>query len=129
MDAGRRERTHVDRRTFLKVATGAGLATVGRLAPAPWVQAASEVTLSIWTGFPEWVPFYKAVAEGYGKTHANAKFTFFSTSLREAEQKLSAAVPTGTGPDIYDIGTNSSIKFIDGGLLSPNPPDVDQYLK
>src|SRR3989442_8181104 len=62
MDAGRRERTQVDRRTFLKLATGAGLATVGGLGPAPWVQAASEVTLSIWTGFPELVPFYKAVA-------------------------------------------------------------------
>src|SRR5436853_680125 len=129
MDAGRREGRQVDRRTFLKLATGAGLATMGGLGPAPWVQAASDVTLSIWTGFPELVPFYKTVAEGYGKVHANVKFTFFSTSLREAEQKLSAAVPTGTGPDIYDIGTNISVKFIDGGLLSPNPPDVDQYLK
>ena len=129
MDAGRREGRQVGRRTFLKLATGAGLATMGGLGPAPWVRAASDVTLSIWTGFPELVPFYKAVAEGYGKAHANVKFTFFSTSLREAEQKLSAAVPTGTGPDIYDIGTNISVKFIDGGLLSPNPPDVDQYLK
>ena len=129
MDAGRREGRQVDRRTLLKLATGAGLATMGGLGPAPWVRAASDVTLSIWTGFPELVPFYKAVAEGYGKAHANVKFTFFSTSLREAEQKLSAAVPTGTGPDIYDIGTNISVKFIDGGLLSPNPPDVDQYLK
>ena len=56
-------------------------------------------------------------------------FDFFSTSLREAEQKLTAAVPTGTGPDIFDIGTNISVNFIDNGLIEPNPPDIDAHLK
>ena len=55
------------------------------------------------------------------------QFEFFSTSLREAEQKLTAAVPTGTGPDIYDIGTNISVNFIDNGLIDPNPPEIDAY--
>ena len=119
----------VGRRTFLKLTAGAGLAAAGGLSLVPKSQAASEVTLSIWTGFPELVPFYNTVADTYGKTHPNVKATVFSTSLREAEQKLSAAVPTGTGPDIYDIGTNISVKFIDGGLLDPNPPDAEQYLK
>src|SRR5437879_13668153 len=122
MDAGRREGRQVGRRTFLKLATGAGLATMGGLGPAPWVRAASDVTLSIWTGFPELVPFYKAVAEGSGKAHTNAKFTCFSTSLRAAAQKLSAAVRTGTRPDIYDIGSNISVKFTARGLLPPTPP-------
>jgi multiple sugar transport system substrate-binding protein len=61
--------------------------------------------------------------------HPEVKITVFSTSLREIEQKLSAAVPTGTGPDIYDIGTNITVNFIDAGLLDPNPPDVDTLLK
>jgi multiple sugar transport system substrate-binding protein len=69
------------------------------------------------------------VGGAYAKTHPNVKTTVFSTSLREAEQKLSAAVPTGTGPDVYDIGTNISVKFIEGGLIDPNSPDVVQYLK
>ena len=92
-------------------------------------QAASEVTLSLWTGFPETEPFYKAAAADYAKTHPNVKVTILSTTLREHEQKLSAAVPTGTGPDIYDVGSNISAKFIDGGFLDPNPPNVDRYLK
>jgi multiple sugar transport system substrate-binding protein len=75
------------------------------------------------------VPFYKAAADAYGKTHPGVTLTVFSTSLREVEQKLSAAVPTGTGPDIYDIGTNISVKFIEGGLLDPNPPEIVQYMK
>ncbi len=95
----------------------------------PPSQAGPEVTLSIWTGYPELEPYYKAVAADYTKAHANVKFTILSTSLREHEQKLSAAVPTGTGPDVYDVGANIAVKFIDGGFLSPNPPGVDSYLK
>jgi multiple sugar transport system substrate-binding protein len=119
----------MDRRTFLTLAAGAGLATVGGVGLASAPRAEAAVTLNLWTGFPELVPFYKAVADAYGKMHSDVTVTVFSTSLREVEAKLTAAVPTGTGPDLYDIGTNISIKFIEGGLLDPNPPDMVQYLK
>jgi multiple sugar transport system substrate-binding protein len=69
------------------------------------------------------------VAAEYTKTHPGVSFDFFSTTLREAEQKLTAAVPTGTGPDVYDIGTNISVNFIDNGLIDPNPSEIDAYLK
>lgn len=121
--------SQINRRTFLKLAAGAGVATASGVGLAQAPQAAGAVTLSVWTGFPELVPFYKAVADAYRKMHSDVTVTVFSTSLREIEQKLSAAVPTGTGPDIYDIGTNISVKFIEGALLDPNPPDFVQYLK
>ncbi len=57
------------------------------------------------------------------------KFTILSTTLREHEQKLSAAMPTGTGPDIFDVGTNISVNFAGAGLIAPNPPDIDAFLK
>lgn len=91
--------------------------------------ARADTHLAIWTGYPEIQPWYQAVAAEYAKTHPGVTFEFFSTSLREAEQKLTAAVPTGTGPDIYDIGTNISVNFIDNGLIDPNPPEIDAYLK
>ena len=112
----------VDRRTALKITAGAGLAAAGSgwgFSSLP-ARAAATTTLAIWTGFPELVPFYQAVADAYGKLHPEVGFTFFSTSLREAEQKLSAAVPTGTGPDLFDIGTNISVNFIAADLIKPN---------
>ena len=81
---------------------------------------AADTKLTIWTGYPEIQPVYQAVAAEYAKTHPGVTFDFFSTSLREAEQKLTAAVPTGTGPDIFDIGTNISINFIDNFQLHPS---------
>ncbi len=124
------EDLRVDRRTALKIAAGAGVAAASGwgLSAVP-ARAAAETTLAIWTGFPELVPFYQAVAGAYSKQHPDVGFTFFSTSLREAEQKLSAAVPTGTGPDIFDIGTNISVNFIGAGLIKPNEAEIDQYLR
>jgi multiple sugar transport system substrate-binding protein len=121
--------SRIGRRAFLKLAAGAGLAAGGAIAVPPAVQAASEVSLSFWSGSSELPPFYNNVIDAYRKTHPNVKFTLFTATLREAEQKLSAAVPTGTGPDIFDIGINIAFKFIEGGLLNPNPPDVIQYLR
>ena len=114
----------IGRRDALKFATaGAGLALAGRKAHA------ADVTLAIWTGYPELVPVYKAVSEEYAKTNPGVKFTILSTTLREHEQKLSTAMPTGTGPDIFDVGTNISVNFAGAGLIAPNPPDIDAFLK
>jgi multiple sugar transport system substrate-binding protein len=128
MDNRKLENSRIDRRTVFKLAAGAGLAGTGALNFALPARAA-DTTLTIWTGFPECQPFYQAAADAYTKLHPEVKFTVFSTSLREMEQKLSAAVPTGTGPDIYDIGTNITVNFIEAGLIDPNPADIDTYLK
>src|SRR5215469_14817886 len=122
------KRSAIDRRTVMRLAAGAGLASASGISLVPRAQAA-DTTLVIWTGFPDAQSFYEAVGKAYSSAHPEVKFTVFSSSLREAEQKLVAAVPTGTGPDIFDIGDNISMDFIETGLLEPNPADVDQYLK
>ena len=54
-------RAKIDRRTALRFASTAGLvAGAGLGFPARRARAATE--LSLWTGYPELVPFYKAVA-------------------------------------------------------------------
>ena len=118
------------RRTFLKQVGAAGLAA----ATAPLVRprisvGATPVTLNLWTGYPELEPFYKKAGEEYAKTHPGFKLETLSSQLREMEQKLTAAVPTDTGPDVYDIGRNIALTFADGGLLPPNPPKVMSLLK
>jgi multiple sugar transport system substrate-binding protein len=128
MRTGRSRSAGVDRRSALKVAAGAGIAAAGGVALTSR-KAKAATTLTIWTGFPELVPYYKSVAEAYAKVKPDVTVNLLSSSLREMEQKLSAAIPTGTGPDIFDIGSGISIKFIEAGLLDPNPADVDQYLK
>ena len=120
MENPKAKRTKIGRRALLKLAAGAGVASASGITFVRHAQAA-DTTLAIWTGFPELQPFYEAVAKAYSSAHPDVKFTVFSTSLRETEQKLTAAVPTGTGPDVYDIGTNISVNFIDIRLHRSEP--------
>src|SRR5215217_6297946 len=120
-------RSGFDRRATLKLVASGGVALAGIRSFVPSARAATALTL--WTGYPELAPYYKAVAEAYARSNPGFSLEVLSTSLREAEQKLSAALPTGTGPDIFDAGTAISIKFITAGFLEPNPPAIDQYMK
>jgi multiple sugar transport system substrate-binding protein len=117
----------VVRREALKIAAGAGVAALGGAAFSRPASAATNLT--IWTGYPELVPFYKAIADNYAKTKPDVTVSLLSSSLREMEQKLLAAIPTGTGPDICDVSSSIAIKIIEGGLFDPNPPAIDTYLK
>ncbi len=90
---------------------------------------AKPVTLTVWTGFPELEPLYMGVADQFKAIHPNVTVEFLSTTLREFELKLQAALPTGTGPDVFDVGMNITPILIEGQLLDPNPPAVDQWVK
>lgn len=89
----------------------------------------SAKTITIWTGFPELEPFYKWAGEEFARNHPGVNVEVLSTSLREFEQKLVTSIPTGTGPDIFDVGPYIAIKLIDAGLLPENPEDLDGFLK
>jgi multiple sugar transport system substrate-binding protein len=117
------------RRSFLKQMGAAGLAAAAAPLARPRVSVAAPVTLSLWTGYPENEPFFKKAAAEYAKTHPGFQLETLSSQLREMEQKLTAAVPTETGPDIFEIGRNISITFADAGLLPPNPPKVMSLVK
>jgi len=112
----------ISRRTALQLAASAALA------PAAQQAHAADVTLNVWTGYPELVPWYQAAGEAYTKAKGT-KLNVFSTTLREHEQKLSAAMPTGTGPDLFDVGLILSVTLIEAGLIKPNPAPLDQQLK
>ena len=109
------------RRDALAMVTGAAIAATAG-APAE----AADIALSCWTGYPELVPWYKERGDAYAKDHPGFSLNLLSTTLREHEQKLAAAVPTGTGPDLFDIGLNISVNFIEAGLIKPNPPAIDK---
>ncbi len=89
----------------------------------------ANTTVNVWTGFPELESFYKWAGAEYSKAHPGVTVQVLSTSLREFEQKLTASMPTGTGPEVFDAGPYIAVKLVDGGLLPANPKDIDAYLK
>ena len=119
------------RRTFLKQLKDVGLVAAGGLPLLrPHISVAAPVTLSLWTGNGSLGFFYKMAAEEYAKTHPGFTLELdSSTPIREVEQKLKAAIPTDTGPDLFDIGRNITLAFADAGLLPSNPPSVMALLQ
>jgi multiple sugar transport system substrate-binding protein len=106
-------------------------ATVAPATAAPATQAftTSPVTLTVWTGYPELEPFYRDVAAQFTKIHPNVSFEFLSTTLREFETKVQAALPTCTGPDVFDIEPNIAPILVADQLIDPNPPAIDTLVK
>ncbi len=96
---------------------------------AVMVGPALAKTINVWTGFPELEPYYKWAGQAFAEIYPDVKVEVLSTSLREFEQKLVTSIPTGTGPEIFDVGPYIAIKLIDAGLLPANPEDLDSYLK
>ena len=117
------------RRSFLKQVGTAALAATGAPLGRPRISVAAPVTLSIWTGFPEIEQFYKKAGDEYAKTHPGFKLETLSTELRGMEQKIAAAIPTDTGPDLFDISRNIVLSLADANLLPANPPKVMALLK
>jgi multiple sugar transport system substrate-binding protein len=112
------------RRDALTLAAGASIAATAGVSAE-----AADVALSCWTGYPELVSWYKERGDAYAKDHPGFSLNVLSTTLREHEQKLAAAMPTGTGPDLFDVGLILSVNFIEAGLIKPNPPDIDKQIK
>lgn len=92
--------------------------------------SAEPVEITVWTPHPEMEPFYKAVVEKYNETHApKIQLVLLSSSPREMEQKITASLPAGVGPDIFEVTLWVAGPFHEGGFLPANPPEVDAYLR
>ncbi|NMB13374.1 MAG: extracellular solute-binding protein [Firmicutes bacterium] len=99
---------------------------VSSICPA---MAAKKVKLTLWGGYPEMAPFYKQVIADYQKENPNVEISFLTHPLREHEQKLSAAIPSNTAADMIETTSYTMRKFVEAGLLNPNPDNIDAFLK
>jgi multiple sugar transport system substrate-binding protein len=84
--------------------------------------------LAFWSGYPEMAPLYDFVIANFQKKFPNVKVSYLTHPLREYEQKLAAAIPTDTGPDVFEGSLYANLKFIEAGLL-PQPAQklLDKY--
>ena len=122
-------KTGTTRRSFLKQVGRAGLVAAGVPLVGPRVSVAAPVTLSMWSCFPEIEQFYKKAGDEYAKTHPSFKLETLSADIRSMEQKIAAAIPTDTGPDLFDVSRNIILSLADANLVPPNPPKVMTLLK
>jgi multiple sugar transport system substrate-binding protein len=85
--------------------------------------------LTFWSGYPEFKPLYDKVGADFQKLYPKVKVTFLTSQLRDHEQKLASAIPTDTGPDLYEGSLFASMKLVDAGLLPATPDWVVSQTK
>ncbi len=95
-------------------------------APAAEQPAAEEFEgeLTFWSGYPEMAPLYDFVIADFEAKHPGVKVNYLTHPLREYEQKLAAAIPTDTGPDVFEGSLYANLKFIELGMLPEAPQAV-----
>jgi multiple sugar transport system substrate-binding protein len=101
--------------------------TLGGLRPA---QAADPTSgrLSIWLGYGETAPAYKAAIEDFKTLYPNIQIELLSFDLHEYEAKLSVAVPTGNGPDILTLHDYIFPHYLNSGHLDDVPADLAKII-
>lgn len=105
------------------------LTMIAMLACAMALSAApKEITLSLWSGYPEMEAFYKYAATEYKKTHPNVTVNVLTHPLREFEQKLSATIPSDTAADILDVSNYALQKFIEAGFIPKAPANLVTFI-
>ncbi|MCD6399818.1 extracellular solute-binding protein [candidate division WOR-3 bacterium] len=87
-------------------------------------------TITVWIGYPELEPIYRAAAADFEASHPGVKVEISSFNLRDSEAKLSMALAAGTGPDVFNLSIPSLLlQFRDMGALSPMPQKARAWLE
>jgi len=85
-----------------------------------WTFPTEDVTLEIW--WHEYGPFTAYMEEmipKYMEMHPNVTINATKVSSADLNQKLSAAIATGTGPDILDQDASYYVQYYEKGVLEP----------
>ncbi|MCP4385189.1 MAG: extracellular solute-binding protein [Hyphomicrobiales bacterium] len=78
---------------------------------------AQEIT--IWSGFPEMVPFYEHVAEGMAESHPDLTVVVEAIPLREHEKRIALSLPAGQAADVIELGASTAQRYLEADLFQP----------
>ncbi|MBN1314898.1 MAG: ABC transporter substrate-binding protein [Anaerolineales bacterium] len=94
---------------------------------APAVEEpAEQVTIEFWFhDFTPEVEYNQELIDLYQKEHPNVTINMSHITLMDYTQKLAVAMSTGTGPDLYDLGTWFLPHYSNNGLMDEVP--LDQF--
>ncbi|MEN6594070.1 MAG: extracellular solute-binding protein [Clostridiaceae bacterium] len=111
--------------TFAGCANTTPAATTDQAAAEETAASSTEnITLTLWTGYPEFDAWLAQVSQAYMADHPNVTIECTSFDLRDEETKLSVALPAGTAADIVLIDGTWINRYVEGGYVRKAPQDV-----
>jgi multiple sugar transport system substrate-binding protein len=92
------------------------------------VAAASAAEITVWSGYPEMVPFYEHVAEGMKEKHPDLTVKVEAIALREHEKRIALGLTSGEAAEVIELGTSTATRYLENGLFNKAPDAVAAFV-
>jgi multiple sugar transport system substrate-binding protein len=103
-------------------------ALLGSVFGVSLVGAASAVEITVWSGYPEMVPFYEHVAEGMKAEHPDLTVRVEAIALREHEKRIALGLTSGEAAEVIELGTSTATRYLENELFNKAPEDVAAFV-
>jgi len=104
------------------------LGTVFGASLAAAVTAASAVEITVWSGYPEMVPFYQHVAEGMKEEFPDLTVRVEAIALREHEKRIALGLTSGEAAEVIELGTSTATRYLENNLFNQAPEAVAAFV-
>ena len=90
--------------------------------------AASAEQLTVWSGYPEMVPFYKHVAESMKAQYPDLTVDVQAIPLRDHEKRVALGLTSGNAGDVIELASSTATRYLQNDLLEKAPDDIAAYV-
>ena len=91
--------------------------------------SAAAETITVWSGFPEMVPFYEHVAASMADDHPDLEVNVEAIALREHERRIALGLTGGgQGTLVIELAGSTAQRYIENDLLPAAPDDVSSFV-
>ncbi|MEO1226976.1 MAG: extracellular solute-binding protein [Pseudomonadota bacterium] len=91
--------------------------------------SAAAETITVWSGFPEMVPFYEHVAASMADDHPDLEVNVEAIALREHERRIALGLTGGgQGTLVIELAGSTAQRYIENDLLPAVPDDVASFV-
>jgi multiple sugar transport system substrate-binding protein len=90
--------------------------------------SASAQTITVWSGYPEMVPFYEHVAESMSEEFPDLQVEVNAIALREHERRVALGITSGESAEVLELASSIAARYLENGLLATPPEDVQAFV-
>lgn len=111
-------------------ALGISLSSALTLSAMSVMSAHAADSLTVWSGFPEMVPFYERVAASLKKSMPDLEIEIEAIGLREHEKRVALGLSSsGGGVKVIELAGSTATRYIENNLIPAAPSEIASFVK
>lgn len=91
--------------------------------------SARAETITVWSGYPELVPFFQHVADGMKAKFPDLTVKISAITLREHEKRVALELSSDNEDAlVFDLDSGGAARYLENGLVSKAPADIAEFI-